>query len=47
MDIFLNECIIVSKEINNKFILAKNRDRAYNPTLEIVHTQIYKPHRKT
>ena len=40
MDIFLNECIIVSKEINNKFILAKNRDRAYNPTLEIVHTLI-------
>ena len=33
-------CIIVSKEINNKFILAKNRDRAYNPSLEIIHTII-------
>lgn len=31
-------CIIVSKEIDNKFILAKNRDRAYNPVLEIIHT---------
>lgn len=31
-------CIIVSKEINNKFILAKNRDRAYKPVLEVVHT---------
>jgi len=36
----LKECIIVSKEINDKFILAKNRDRAYNPSLEIVHTII-------
>jgi hypothetical protein len=26
----LSECIIVSKEIKDKFILAKNRDRAYN-----------------
>jgi hypothetical protein len=33
-------CIIVSKEVNDKFILAKNRDRAYNPSLEIVHTII-------
>jgi hypothetical protein len=33
-------CIIVSKEIDNKFILAKNRDRAYKPVLEIVHTII-------
>lgn len=32
----LNECIIVSKEIDNKFILAKNRDRTYKPTLRIV-----------
>ena len=36
----LQECIIVSKEINDKFILAKNRDRAYNPSLEIIHTII-------
>jgi hypothetical protein len=36
----ITECIIVSKEVDNKFILAKNRDRAYNPTLEIVHTMI-------
>jgi len=34
----LSECIIVSKEIDNKFILAKNRDRAYKPTLEVIHT---------
>ena len=34
------ECIIVSKEIDNKFILAKNRDRAYKPTLEVIHTII-------
>lgn len=33
----LKECIIVSKEIGDKFILAKNRDRAYKPKLEIVH----------
>jgi len=31
-------CIIVSKEIKDKFILAKNRDRAYKPVLEVVHT---------
>ena len=36
----LTECIIVSKEVNDKFILAKNRDRAYNPEIEIVHTLI-------
>jgi hypothetical protein len=36
----LIECIIVSKEVNDKFILAKNRDRAYKPKLEIVHTII-------
>lgn len=36
----LIECVIVSKEINDKFILAKNRDRAYRPKLEIVHELI-------
>jgi hypothetical protein len=36
----LEECIIVSKEINDKFILAKNRDRAYSPKLEIVREMI-------
>jgi hypothetical protein len=36
----VNECIIVSKEINDKFILAKNRDRAYEPEIEIVHELI-------
>lgn len=34
----LLECIIVSKEVGDKFILAKNRDRAYKPVLEVVHT---------
>lgn len=36
----LQECIIVSKEVGDKFILAKNRDRAYNPKIEIVHELI-------
>jgi len=36
----LQECIIVSKEVGDKFILAKNRDRAYKPKLEIVHELI-------
>lgn len=36
----LLECIIVSKEVDDKFILAKNRDRAYKPKLEVVHTLI-------
>ena len=36
----LNECIIVSTEMDDKFILAKNRDRAYRPTLEVVHELI-------
>ncbi len=33
-------CIIVSKNINGSKVLAKNRDRAYKPSLEIVHTII-------
>ena len=33
-------CIIVSKSINGSKILAKNRDRAYKPSLEIIHTII-------
>ena len=33
-------CIIVSKSVNGSRILAKNRDRAYKPSLEIVHTLI-------
>ena len=33
-------CIIVSKSIDGSKILAKNRDRAYKPALEIVHTII-------
>ena len=36
----INECIIVSKEVGDKFILAKNRDRAYKPEIEIIHTLI-------
>jgi hypothetical protein len=36
----LTECIIASKEVGDKFILAKNRDRAYKPKLEVVHTLI-------
>ena len=33
-------CIIISKSINGTKVLAKNRDRAYKPTLEVVHTLI-------
>lgn len=33
----LHECIIVSKNLNDRKILAKNRDRNYKPTLEVVH----------
>ena len=36
----LRECIIVSKEVNDKFILAKNRDRGYHPKLEVIHELI-------
>ena len=32
--ILINECIIVHKKIKGTTVLAKNRDRAYNPTLE-------------
>lgn len=31
-------CIIISKSIDGSKIVAKNRDRAYKPSLEIVHT---------
>jgi hypothetical protein len=36
----LNECIIVSNKFGNDMVLAKNRDRAYKPLIEIVHTFI-------
>ena len=36
----LNECIIVSRKFGNDMILAKNRDRAYKPEIEVVHTLI-------
>lgn len=35
--ILINECIIVHKKIKGTTVLAKNRDRAYKPTLEVVH----------
>lgn len=34
----LSECVGVSLKINDKIVLAKNRDRAYKPELEIMHT---------
>lgn len=34
---FLNECVIVAKKFDDNFILAKNRDRPYNPELCLVH----------
>jgi hypothetical protein len=33
-------CIIVNKKVGNTTIMAKNRDRAYKPVLEVVHTII-------
>jgi hypothetical protein len=33
-------CIIVNKKFGDSIILAKNRDRAYKPSLEVVHTII-------
>lgn len=36
----LKECIIVSKKFGNDLVLAKNRDRAYKPEIEVVHTLI-------
>ena len=33
-------CIIVNKQVGDRIILAKNRDRAYKPSLEVVHTII-------
>ena len=36
----LHECIGVTMRVNKHVILAKNRDRAYKPDLEVVHTRI-------
>ena len=33
-------CIIVNKKIGDTTIMAKNRDRAYKPVLEVIHTII-------
>ena len=33
----LTECVIATVHINDQTILAKNRDRAYSPTMEVVH----------
>lgn len=33
----INECIIVHKKLADTIVLAKNRDRAYAPQLEVVH----------
>lgn len=34
---FLNECVIVAKKFEDSFILAKNRDRPYNPKVKLIH----------
>jgi hypothetical protein len=36
----IQECVITHTVLNNKVILAKNRDRAYNPTISIVRDLI-------
>jgi hypothetical protein len=33
----IKECIIVAKKADDGIILAKNRDRAYSPKIEVVH----------
>lgn len=37
MNKLIRECIIVAKKVGDTVIMAKNRDRAYKPQLEIVH----------
>ena len=36
----LRECVITHTVLNDKVLLAKNRDRAYNPTISIVRDLI-------
>ena len=33
----LNECIVLAKKNKNGCYLAKNRDRTYSPTTQLVH----------
>jgi hypothetical protein len=33
----LNECVVTSLRVDGNVILAKNRDRKYDPTVEVVH----------
>jgi protein-tyrosine-phosphatase len=33
----LNECVVAAIKLNGDLILAKNRDRAYDPTIKIIH----------
>lgn len=37
MNKLIRECIIVAKKVGDAVIMAKNRDRAYKPQLEVVH----------
>jgi len=36
----INECVVVKIPINNKTILAKNRDRGYKAQIEVIHELI-------
>ena len=36
----LNECVVAAIKLGNDKILAKNRDRAYDPTIKIIHELI-------
>jgi len=36
----LNECVVATVHLNGETFLAKNRDRAYSPTVEIIHELI-------
>ncbi len=37
MNKLIRECIIVAKKVGDAVIMAKNRDRAYKPQLEVIH----------
>ena len=36
----INECVVATIHLNGETILAKNRDRKYSPTIEIIHELI-------
>jgi hypothetical protein len=39
-DLLINECVIATVHVNGETFLAKNRDRKYNPDIEVIHELI-------